>query len=130
MTWQMDHLFDPALGFEPTYSGTITLADVPFLDASNSRLFFGTDASPTRVSEFRVTRLSPSLKADLTGGSVILSWPASAGTDWRLESTTDLAPGATWTEQPPPYPGDGVRHRVEVPALGTSRYYRLRRGGP
>ncbi|MCP5518873.1 MAG: HYR domain-containing protein [Verrucomicrobiales bacterium] len=130
LTWQMDHLFDPATGFEPAYTGTMTLADVPFLDASNSHLFFGSDASPTRIREFRVTRLAPALRAELTGANVILSWPTSAGTGWQLESTAELQPGAAWTAHLPPYAGDGVRNRVEVPAQEASHYYRLRRSGP
>ncbi|MCB1126649.1 MAG: HYR domain-containing protein, partial [Verrucomicrobiae bacterium] len=72
LRWQMDHQYAAASGFVPTYSGSITLGEVPFLDTSNSRLFFGTDASPTRIREFSVVRLGPALSIGLAGDQVVI----------------------------------------------------------
>lgn len=125
LTWQMDHLYNGAT-FEPAYSGSLALADLPFLDASNSHLFFGTDASPTRIREFRVTLPVPVLEVALIGKAVVLSWPLAAGNGWRLESTPQLNPPVTWVETPPPYATDSSAFHVTESMRSGSRFYRLR----
>ncbi len=54
LTFQMDWHDDSQAGFKTNYSGSISLADLPFLDASNSRLFVGTASGSTRICAFSV----------------------------------------------------------------------------
>jgi hypothetical protein len=127
LTFQMDHHYDPALGFTATYSDELSLADLPFLNATNSRLLVGTDASPTRILELSVKRLGPWLSvARLATGAVRVSWPAPAE-GWLLQSTSDLVPGGTvWTDIPPPYPLQGSTDLYFLePALVGNKFYRL-----
>jgi hypothetical protein len=59
-----------------------------------------------------------------SGNRVTISWPASAS-DYFLECTTELGPGAIWTTVPEAPVPDGELLRVTVPADQPAKFYRL-----
>lgn len=112
LTFQMDFRYDPKIGFAPTYSGHLALSDVPFLDASNSRLFVGTGPGPvrTRIREFRVRTLN---ELDASGsfritdfamtasGLLSLQWPdLGSAYGYLIEYRSTLGTNA-WATVPP-----------------------------
>jgi hypothetical protein len=67
----------------------------------------------------------PTITVSRTATSMTLSWPASA-TGYILESSTSLAPGATWSEVAGATPNGG-NMQVTVPTSDTMRFFRLKR---
>jgi hypothetical protein len=67
----------------------------------------------------------PTITITRTATTMTLSWPASA-TGYNLETSTSLAPGASWT----PVAGAtqvGANMQVTVQTTDTMRFYRLKR---
>lgn len=58
--------------------------------------------------------------------TVVISWPASAD-NWRLQTTTDLHPGNSWTEIPPPYQTVSTNLSFTETAPTGNRFYRLQK---
>jgi hypothetical protein len=57
---------------------------------------------------------------------VNISWPASAGMNYTVHWTTDLATNAVWNSLTPPLAGDDTTHSVFDPFSPTGRrYYRI-----
>ncbi len=72
-----------------------------------------------------VEGMAPELSIKISGGNLVLSWPASA-TGFVLERTTSLTPPA-WTEVTVPAPVTvGDQKTVTLPLSSGSEYFRLR----
>jgi len=127
LTWQMDHHYDAAAGFLPTYSDTFSLTNLPFLNATNSHLFFGTENSPTRILEYRVLPLAPELSVFRTAtDTVMVSWPLAEAEGWVLQATNALpSVVAPWPIIPPPYQTNGANLQLIEPSPVGSKFYRL-----
>ena len=66
----------------------------------------------------------PTLVVELSGGSVQLSWPASAA-GFTLAASTNLGPSAVWTPVATiPFVVNG-RYTLTSPIVGQSRFFRL-----
>ena len=121
----MDYHFDGAVGFVADYSGTLTMAELPFLDATSSRLFVGPASSPTRLLGLRVTPVAPRLRMERSDVGVTVSWPTSAGSGWRLQVNTNLSTPAGWTEVSGTYPIHGTEYAATNAGTSPVTLFRL-----
>ena len=74
-----------------------------------------------------ITPAGPALRAAMTSGGLVLSWPASA-TGYVLQTSAGLGAGAVWTtiNASPATAAGGATQSVTLPTGGeTQRYYRL-----
>ena len=74
-----------------------------------------------------LTPAGPALRAAMTSGGLVLSWPASA-TGYVLQTSAGLGAGAVWTtiNASPATAAGGATQSVTLPTGGeTQRYYRL-----
>ena len=65
----------------------------------------------------------PTLVVTQSGGNVVISWPASAG--GTLQSTSNLGPGATWSNVSQTPTIVGGSKQVTLAASGTAQFFRL-----
>jgi hypothetical protein len=68
----------------------------------------------------------PALRAGMSGGSLILSWPLTAA-GYVLDRTASLGASIQWDQVPSPYPTNSNDFSVTVRPTGTSTFYRLRK---
>ncbi len=61
-----------------------------------------------------------------TTNTVVVSWPSSADA-WRLQFTTALTSGSTWTEIPPPYQVASTNLTFTEPVPSGNKFYRLQK---
>ncbi len=61
-----------------------------------------------------------------TTNTVVVSWPASAD-NWRLQFTSQLSSGNSWTEIAPPYQTASTNLIFVEPAPAGSKFYRLQK---
>jgi hypothetical protein len=83
---------------------------------------YSTDAWATQITELITTPIR--LRAISAGGSIVLSWPEE-GTNFKLQHSTDLAQGGSWTfvnEVPTIQNG---RYIVSIPTADGEGYFRL-----
>ncbi len=75
--------------------------------------------NPNRPSDtMRVRDIS------LSGGDVVLVWPTVQGKRYKVQSTTDLAAGASWVDATGYLDGTGVDLTHQLPAVGGT-YFRI-----
>lgn len=58
--------------------------------------------------------------------TVVVSWPSSTDT-WRLQFTTAVTSGSTWTEIPPPYQAASTNLIFTEPLPSGNKFYRLQK---
>jgi hypothetical protein len=67
---------------------------------------------------------NPTLRASLSGGNIVLSWPAS-DYGFSVQSRPDLSTGTIWTTLPDMPSLVGTNWQVSLPAPGTPQFYQL-----
>ncbi len=117
-------LTDPATGATFT---TATNMNIPAVLGTNLAFvgFTASDGgakSTQTVSDFQFLAYA-ALSAQVSGGNLLLSWPANLG-GYMLQKASDLA-AANWTTvAAAPTEASGSLH-VSIPAAGAAAYYRL-----
>jgi len=105
-----------------TVSGTIGQPDaMPPLTGGAFKLEPGFWSGVT----VRQTAGATTLKIELIGGGLAaLSWPVDA-TGFTLEETSNVAQSDSWVATPQSVVDTATAHTVTVPAVGTTKCYRL-----
>jgi Immunoglobulin I-set domain len=67
---------------------------------------------------------NPTLSASLSGGNIVLSWPAS-NYGFSVQSRPDLSTASSWTTLPDVPVLVGTNWQVSFPATGTPQFYQL-----
>ena len=108
--------------FTPDYSVSRSLAtDLPFLNSTNSRLFFGVQSGNTTFDNLSVV-VEPELQI---WPAVELGWFASTGRVYQLQYTTAV-PTTQWFNFGPPIVGNESSNFVfDSTRHGMKRFYRL-----
>ena len=75
---------------------------------------------------FSAVNLQPVLTISSSPGGFTFTWPANSG-NFVLQTTTNLAPPATWTDvtTPPPVLTNGVWQQTITASPTGSHFYRL-----
>lgn len=111
--------FTPVAG--ATGQVTITVAVVE----SGGVLTGGTNRVE-RAFTVNVSGPGPALLVEQANGAAIISWPTNSPVGWRLESTTNLSAGGSWTSHPATPALVNGRLTVTNAPEGVTRFYRLR----
>lgn len=67
------------------------------------------------------------LAIETQGTNAVLSWPTSAGPDWKVWQTDTLAPSRSWSEVTNSVSTAGDRFSVTVDRLADKRFFRLQK---
>ena len=115
-------IYDPGVFPDGSFNGE-TAEDRFFgvaYDGGISSVFIGNSGGGIEVDHLQYG--STSLRIEITGKNVTLSWPAALGTA-GVESTSDLSGG--WTLAPEVPTRVNQRYVVATEIQGESRFYRL-----
>jgi hypothetical protein len=93
------------------YQGVLPFTALALNDAVGPANYFQLSANPT-------------LSASLSGGNIVLSWPAS-DFGFSVQSRPDLSTGTIWTTLPDVPSLVGTNWQVSLPAPGTPQFYQL-----
>jgi hypothetical protein len=74
-----------------------------------------------------VVTTPPTLRATLTQGNVVISWPAALGTGYNLQSATSLSSPTTWTSVSQAVVASGTNSTVTIPASKNAEFYQLKK---
>ncbi len=67
---------------------------------------------------------NPTLSASVSGGNIVLSWPAS-NFGFSVQSRPDFSTGSSWTTLPDVPTLVGTNWQVSFPAIGEPQFYQL-----
>jgi hypothetical protein len=87
-------------------------------------LFDSGDLWQTQITELITSLPSPQLSITLAGTNAMVSWPSSA-TGFHLQSTTNLASPAAWSNVTQTLSTNGNTISVLVPVSGGRQFFRL-----
>lgn len=93
------------------YQGVLSPQAIALNDAVGPTNYFQLSAYPT-------------LSASISGGNVVLSWPAS-DFNFSVQSRTSLVPGAGWTTLPDVPTLVGTNWQVTLPATSGAEFFQL-----
>jgi hypothetical protein len=108
-----------------TQGGTwTTVATTPSVVAGRYAV---TDSGGGSAKFFRLCNgcSSPSLSIRIEGSEVVVSWPEAGSAGYILQTSTDVAPGASWANVPGAPTVAGGFNTVRAPSTDGRRFYRL-----